>query len=139
MRVAAPQSVVLFGAALGGLIAYFIFPRRIAETAPATTRMGDVIRFAATIFKTLAQIAIAMLLSAIVTILLARVSETQCLIRITVADFWGAIAVGFIANYLGIKLFEKIVPTIRASDTTEPKPASVAGPIKADHGVGAPS
>jgi hypothetical protein len=75
-----------------------------------------------------------MLLSAIVTILLARVSETQFLIRITVSDFWGAIAVGFIANYIGAKIFERIIPTIRASDTAAAKPTGMAGPIRADDG-----
>jgi hypothetical protein len=51
----------------------------------------------------------AALLSIIVTILLARLSETQFLIRITVADFWGAVAIGFVANYAGAEVLNKII------------------------------
>jgi hypothetical protein len=99
VRVAAPQSVILLGAALGGLIAFFIFPHR--NDGPRTAKGRS---------KMIAGMAGAMLLSMIVTILLARISETQFLIRVTVADFWGAIAVGFVANYVGVKIFDRILP-----------------------------
>jgi len=49
-----------------------------------------------------------MLMSTVVTILIARVADTQFPIRITVSDVWGSIAIGFIANYLGIELLNKI-------------------------------
>ena len=45
VRVAAPQSVILLGAALGGLIAYFIFPRRPLPSVGATTRVGHMFRY----------------------------------------------------------------------------------------------
>jgi hypothetical protein len=49
------------------------------------------------------------LLSAIVAILLSRISETQFLIRVTIADFWGAVAIGFITVYFGSKALEQIL------------------------------
>ena len=43
------------------------------------------------------------------TVLLARLSETQFLIRVSINDFWGAIAIGFVADLLGIKILQKIL------------------------------
>ncbi len=60
--------------------------------------------------KEIAGIFGAILLSAIVTILLSRISETQLLIKVSIADFWGAIAIGFVANYLGARGLEKLLP-----------------------------
>ena len=47
------------------------------------------------------------MLSSIVTILLARLSETQFLVRVNVADLWGAIAIGFIASASGTAILQK--------------------------------
>ena len=58
-----------------------------------------------------------MLLSAIVTILLSRVSESQFLIRISITDFWGAIAIGFISNYLGYEILKKLIGSDKNSET----------------------
>jgi len=102
LPVAAPQFVILFGAALGGLIAYFIFQQarwRIIQSQGLIKRITREVRG---MFG-------AVLLSVIVTILLSRISETQFVIRITVNDFWGAIAIGFIANYGGSRLIDKII------------------------------
>jgi hypothetical protein len=118
--VSAPQSVILIGAALGGLIGYFILPhaRQILIELPSRTTADT--SFLGKIETTLRRLAVeisgivgSVLLSAIVVILLARLSETQFLIRVTVTDFWGAIAIGFVANYAGSKFLEKIL-----SDTT---------------------
>jgi len=63
----------------------------------------------------------AVLLSAIVTILLARISETQFLIRVTVADLWGAVAIGFVANYLGAELIKKMIDRLQVSPVDSQK------------------
>ena len=52
----------------------------------------------------------AMLLAAIVTILLARLANSQFVIQVTIRDFWGAVAIGFIANYIGRKMLDRMVP-----------------------------
>lgn len=107
--VAAPESVILFGAAIGGLIAFLILPqaRRGLTAAPlsAHPHLGYV--FIGT--RAILGLFGAMLLSAIITILLARISESQFLIRVTVSDLWGAIAIGFIANYVGTEALSKII------------------------------
>jgi hypothetical protein len=116
VRVGAPQSVILFGSALGGLIAYFILPRTSVARRRRLTRDKDafssvylLVDVSSIVLRGLAAAVGAMLLSAIVTILLARISDTQFLVRIAIADFWSAIAVGFVANYVGLKVFEKIL------------------------------
>jgi hypothetical protein len=74
-----------------------------------------------------------MLLSAIVTILLSRLSDTQFLIKVSVADFWGAIVTGLVAQYLGSKWLERLLalptdtpahpPLPKGKDATENAPA----------------
>jgi Carboxypeptidase regulatory-like domain len=107
---AAPELVILFGAALGGLIAFIIFPatRRtyldMATDTPKATR--SLVRASA---RFVFSLAIVMLLSAIVTILLSRVAQTQFPIKVTVNDVWGAIAIGFVAAYLGTQWLDKLI------------------------------
>lgn len=115
IRVAAPQSVILLGAALGGLVAYFIFPLP-AKLAEERTAYTAIVRRSRRVLRVVAGMAGAMLFSAMVTILLSRISETQFLIRITVNDFWGAIAVGFIANWAGTKIIEKFLPRLGGAE-----------------------
>jgi hypothetical protein len=92
--VAAPQWVIILGAIIGGLIAYLLLPN--ARLHPNQIDPSG--------FFT------AILLSSIITILLARLSETQFLIRVTINDFWGAIAIGFIASGSGTAILQKYFP-----------------------------
>lgn len=107
--VAAPQSVILFGAALGGLIAYILLQQTRPKLTMPTWQVHDYVKWAWILFKMISGAITAMLMSAMVTILLARVAESQFLIRITVSDIWGAMAIGFISNYLGVKILNKII------------------------------
>lgn len=136
VTVMAPQFVILLGAALGGLIAYIIFPsrrvQRVTQTSTTTdeTRYTSVYRAAIAAQKKITPALGAMLWSAIVTILLARLADSQFLIRITVNDFWGAIAIGLVAQYAGSKWLERLLPapnndTKRDEETTEPAPVGV--------------
>jgi hypothetical protein len=50
-------------------------------------------------------------LSVITTILLSRIAESQFLVRVTVNDVWGAIAVGFLANFAGYNVLAPYVRT----------------------------
>jgi hypothetical protein len=107
--VAAPQSVILFGAALGGLIAFVLLPQSRPTLIMPTWQVHNYVRWSWVILKTISGAVTAMLMSAMVTILLARVAESQFLIRITVSDVWGAMAIGFIANYLGVEILNRII------------------------------
>src|SRR5205807_6283669 len=97
---------------LGGLLAYFILPQGRAKLVKASKGTGagsTTGRITDRILKELAGIAGAILLSTMITILLSRISETQFLIKVTITDVWGAIAMGFIANYFGAKALDKIL------------------------------
>ena len=111
--VAAPQSVILLGAAIGGLIAYIILPQARRRLSVSTGWY----RYFLAVTGPFG----AMLLSAMSAILLARISETQFLIRVTVSDLWGAIAIGFIANYLGAEFINKIVKVPETSSLQRSK------------------
>jgi hypothetical protein len=90
--VAAPQWVIIVGAVVGGLIAYVLLPKTRLELGRAG--IGGILTSA--------------LLSVIVTILLSRLSETQFVIRVTVNDIWGAIALGFVGSASGTSILKKL-------------------------------
>jgi hypothetical protein len=129
IRVAAPQSVILFGAGVGGLLAYFILlVNRRQGRISIRRRFGRVIAILVAILviittfvEEIARMMGAVLLSAMVTILLSRISETQFLVRVTVNDFWGAIAIGFIASWVGSRTIEKFLPQ-RSEDRSRATP-----------------
>ena len=98
-KVSAPQFAILSGAVVGGIIAFIVVPQ---------TGTGWRQRFWSLLG--------ACLLAVIVTILLSRLSETQFLIRVTVSDFWGAIAIGFVANVAGAKVLEIVIPQAHRKD-----------------------
>ena len=107
LHFAAPQSVLILGAAFGGLIAFYLFPvaraRFVTIYKPREdTRFGRVVR-------ELAGIVGAILLSTIVSILVARISDTQFFLKVTITDFWGAIATGFVSVYVGANVLNRLI------------------------------
>jgi len=116
VHVAAPQFVILFGAAIGGLLSFLIFPPsrtrertsiRRARPHVRVTTVSSVVQFSKSSFG---PALVAVLWSMLITILLSRLSETQFLIKVTVSDFWGAIAIGVFAQYIGSQWFSRIIP-----------------------------
>jgi len=151
IHVAAPQTVILFGAEIGGVLAYVLLPSRRREREGATTvsdRQGNrlfyVWRLTKPYRRRISGGIAAMLWSAMVTILLARLSETQFVVRVSVNDFWGAITIGFVAQYVGSKWLERLFPD-PASQTdvkrthgslqTAPAPTSISSPPTTPPGV----
>lgn len=133
IKATAPQFVMLLGAVIGGFISWILFPqakeKKVAFTGVRSTlSQGIWIAYSVTG---------ACLFSAIATILIARLSESQFLIKINVADFWGAIAVGFIAQYVGKAALDKLIPG-RLQSSKSPtmpsaqSPAEQAAPDKPD-------
>lgn len=100
LDVAAPLPIILLGAAIGGLVACIVLPqaRKLVKknwfqyaASLAASILGNVI------------------LALVISILWARLADAASLLRLTVSDVWGGIAVGFIANYLGIELINKMI------------------------------
>lgn len=92
---AEPWRVILTGAAIGGFFAYFLVWRFDPKLYSGWGQ------------RTWASAVSAMVLSILVTILLARLSDTQFVIRVTVNDFWGAMAVGFVGAAAGPSVLKK--------------------------------
>ena len=105
IAVTAPQSIVLVGAGIGGLIAYFLLPN--VRLRPHRFAWMD--------------LAAAALLSTIVTILVSRISEAQFPVKISVNDFWGAITMGFIAGASGTAILKKYTGGAAAHGDGAPK------------------
>jgi hypothetical protein len=114
IHVDAPQLIILLGAAIGGLFAFIVLPGVRSESflIRGSGIAGSLKHAGRIIFGLLG----AMMLGVVVTILLSRLSENQSMIRISISDFWGAIALGFIANYVGIRILSNILPAGEADD-----------------------
>ena len=106
LDVAAPLLIILLGAAVGGLLAYIVLPQAHAQL----TRTASAQFFYA---KVLLGFAGSMLLAIIISILWARLSEAASLLRLTVSDVWGGIAVGFLANYFGVGIINRMIKGLK--------------------------
>jgi hypothetical protein len=121
IHLAAPQSVIMLGAIIGGLIAYTILPqtRRQRLTVTETPTRTVITTLVGRVFQQAYGLFGACLLSVIVTILLARISDTQFLVKVTVNDVWGAITIGFVANYAGSRVLDRLFPPQRTRTTID--------------------
>ena len=137
IKATAPQFVMLLGAVIGGFISWILFPQA-REKKVAFTGVRNALSQGIWIAYSVTG---ACLFSAIVTILIARLSESQFLIKINVADFWGAIAVGFIAQYVGKAALDKLIPgrlqsskspTMAGSSQSREQPSDSNKPGKPD-------
>jgi hypothetical protein len=110
VEYAAPHEIILMGAILGGIIFTFFSLLRAEQGAlnGALTGRSNIAKTFGKIENLLA-LGGSVLLSVIITILLSRIEQAQSFIRVNVSDFWGGIAVGFLANYGGWALLDKIV------------------------------
>ena len=72
----------------------------------------------------------AALVSAVVTVVLSRISDTQFPIKVSVADFWGALTVGFIAYFTGNNLIDRIVGLSNKGGAEANPPSSSTDPSK---------
>lgn len=102
----APQLVILFGAAIGGFAAFLLATMR---TPPRWRPLKE--GFSKHLFLNIGGIGLtavgAVVFSCVFTIMLSRLSDTRFPVKITVADFWGAVAVGFVAAYFGRSWLDK--------------------------------
>jgi hypothetical protein len=92
---AEPWLVILVGAMVGGAFAYWLVWR------------SDPSLYSGWAHETWLGAISALVLSVMVTILLARLSDANLMIRVTVNDFWGAMAVGFVGAAAGPTVLTK--------------------------------
>ncbi|WP_046113548.1 hypothetical protein [Aquincola tertiaricarbonis] len=120
IKAGAPQFVIIFGAMIGGLACWLLFPGQDR----AIPRDGS---WGASLWKVSANASAILgvfLYAAIITILMARLSESQFLVKISVTDFWGAVVVGFTAQYVGKAALDKYLPG-RGGEERKPAAAMV--------------
>jgi hypothetical protein len=115
-----PEFVVLVGAAIGGLFAFLIRSQRTNVEVQAQISSAGISRRTSIwrLVHSVSGATGAVLLSVITTILLNRISESQFLIRVTIADFWGAIAVGFMVTFAGASYLARILGQSSRIETT---------------------
>src|SRR5208337_419926 len=103
LAVIAPPSAILTGAALGGVMAFLLLP---TLWLPVSKKFEEH-DWPWKIFIVCRGLGASSLLSVIVTILLSRVSESQFLVRVSIQDFWGAVAIGFIVGASGTSVLQR--------------------------------
>ena len=112
LHIGLSQMGTMIAAMIGGVVGYFVGALRPggdlrqASSAQPTKRIQHG-------FVILRNLLSAMLISAVVTIILSRISDTQFPIKVSVSDFWGALTVGFFAYFLGYKLIDKMVGLVK--------------------------
>jgi hypothetical protein len=103
IQVAASQQMILLGAFLGGLLAYLIKLYYGVET-PLTVSMEN--RWLKELLGRTEWLS-AGLFGAAMVILASRLSETFP-VKVSADDFWGATTLGFVFQWMGVKLLEKL-------------------------------
>jgi len=114
LQIGIDQTNILCFAAIGGLLAYFVMALR---------PQGEVITLAAQPlwsrdwFKKLGHLIKNVLgaafLSAAVTIVASRLSDTQFPVKVSVEDFWGAVTIGFVAYFVGGKFIDQLAGLVK--------------------------
>jgi hypothetical protein len=109
LEVGIDQASILLFAALGGFFAFLVMALRhggdfgqiFAEQMGTRAWFWKVAVFGKNAFA-------AAFLSAAVTIVASRLSDTQFPIKVSVNDFWGALTVGFVSYFVGGKFIDKL-------------------------------
>ncbi|MEA5526664.1 hypothetical protein [Nodularia spumigena] len=119
MLIDSPQQVIILGAIIGGFVSWLLTLLLKINTDITNNEKDYLLVF----FKKFPSCLGSMLLSGIVTILLSRMSDGTFIINVTVNDFWGAIATGFVASYFGTPLLDQFKPKgLGGEKSAEDKP-----------------
>ena len=103
LPMVAAQTTILAGAALGGLMAFFLLPSLWLPMSREWTALN----WWHKLFIVIRGLLVPALLSVMIAILLSRMSDSPFLIKVSVQDFWGAITIGFIAGTSGTAVLQR--------------------------------
>jgi len=118
VRISASEGMILFAAAIGGILAFFVkqmMPNAPSDTSEATTRSDA--RWRRRFWRSVLHLLGAVLLSITVVILSSRLGESQFPLQVSVTDFWGALTIGFVGNFVGVYLIQKLVGMVSSPET----------------------
>ena len=100
----AAQTTVIIGSIIGGLFAFVLLPDTRFYAPEAIAAMAHWQRRA---YMYVVNVLASFCLSTIVTIMLSRLANSQFIIKVSVNDFWGAIAIGFVVSASGKAVLKK--------------------------------
>lgn len=106
LEVVISQVQAIIAAVFGGVLAYLVTLARGGADLARFQQSGDTKARVGASFVIVKNLLSAMLLSATVTILLSRVSETNFPVKVTIADFWGSLTIGFVAYFAGTRFID---------------------------------
>lgn len=97
VQIALPIAILVVGGAVGGLVGYVmrLMARLQKRTKPARTWLASTLTNAAGMVG-------AALAAVVGTILISRIGSLESFISLSINDIWGAIAMGFLIERLGI-------------------------------------
>lgn len=98
--------VLIIGAAIGGILCF------VLQMLFGAINLGD--SYLSIIKGVLVGFSSAVILSGVVTVLLSRLATTDFLIVVKIKDIWGAIATGFVVQWFGFPVLERILTSIGA-------------------------
>jgi len=143
LHVGLSQFDTMVAAMIGGFLAYLVVALREggdlsnpgpgspgSPGSPHPPESTDRGRSARRFFVILRRMFSAALVSAVVTVILSRISDTQFPIKVSVNDFWGALTVGFVAFFVGNRLIDRIagLGADASPGATPPRPGNVPEP-----------
>jgi hypothetical protein len=125
LPVSIDQAQIILYAGLGGLLAFLVMSFRRANTlseyaGTVQAKSSDPARKVVIILR---EAGGAILLSATVTVIAARLSTAAFPVKVSVNDFWGALTVGFVAYFVGGSFIDKL-----SGLTSGPQPAPAQNP-----------
>ena len=132
LPVSIDQFQIILYAGLGGLLAFLVMSFRRANTlseyaGKVQAKSTDPARKFVIILR---EAGGAILLSATVTVIAARLSTTAFPVKVSVNDFWGALTVGFVSYFIGGSFIDKLAgltPDSQAVHTLT-APISISNP-----------
>ncbi len=95
--------VLICGAMVGGVLCFILKLLYLLSGNGAGVGLG---------LSTVAEFASSLVLCSVATVLLSRLATTDFLLVVKIKDFWGAIATGFVVQWFGIPMLEKMMTAI---------------------------
>jgi hypothetical protein len=106
-----PISILIIGATIGGLLAFILrwITHRVADNAKIHVSMDG---------HAALGLAGTLIVAIVGTILLSRVGAASGFVTLTINDIWGAIATGFLLEWVGVKTLLRHIPNANDRDRT---------------------
>jgi hypothetical protein len=132
LPVSIDQAQMVVYAGFGGLLAFLVMSFRKGRTLSdyAAAVQASSSKPPAKAIVIARGVASAILLSATVTVIAARLSTTAFPVKVTIDDFWGSLTVGFVSFFVGGKFIDKLSETLTPPAKDVPVVSGSGVPLK---------